>query len=75
MAKAGDVVNFAGACAASDQPHIFAIGLRFRFLTADSDARTTAAAPSDMGDAFAAVIVPSDGLKDGRSVLVFASLN
>jgi len=51
------------------------MGLRPCFLTASSEARTRAAAPSESGEALAAVTVPSLGLKTGFSVRVLDSLN
>lgn len=68
-------MNLDGFCAASPQPRILAIGLRLCFLTAASEARTRAAAPSDSGEAFAGVTVPFPGLKTGLRVLVLDSLN
>lgn len=50
------------------------MGLRPCFLTASSEARTRAAAPSESGEALAAVTVPSF-LKEERSVRVLDSLN
>jgi hypothetical protein len=50
------------------------MGFRPCFLTASSEARTRAAAPSESGEALAAVTVPSF-LKEERSVRVLDSLN
>jgi len=75
MARAGAVVNLEGFFSASPQPRIFAMGFRLWALSADSETRTRAAAPSDRGEAFAAVTVPLVGLKLGRRVRVFDSLN
>lgn len=75
IARAGAVVNLDGFCAASPQPRILPMGLRLCCLRAASETRTRAAAPSERGDAFAAVTVPSLGLKDGRRVRVLDSLN
>lgn len=75
MARAGAVVNLEGFCAASPQPRILAMGFRLCSLRAASETRTRAAAPSDSGEALAAVTVPSLGLKEGRRVRVLDSLN
>lgn len=75
IASAGAVVNLEGFCSASPQPRILAMGVRLCFLRAASDTRTRAAAPSERGEALAAVTVPSLGLKEGRRVRVLDSLN
>ena len=75
MAREGEVVNFDGCCAASPQPRSLARGVRLCCFSADSETKTSAAAPSESGDAFAAVTVPSVDLNAGRRVRVFASLN
>jgi hypothetical protein len=67
-------VNLEGFCSASPQPRILPMGLRPCFLTASSEARTRAAAPSERGEALAAVTVPSF-LKEERSARVLDSLN
>lgn len=74
-ARAGAVVNFEGFCAASPQPRILAMGVRLCAFRAASETSTRAAAPSDRGEALAAVTVPSLGLKTGRSWGVLDSLN
>jgi hypothetical protein len=74
MARAGAVVNLEGFCSASPQPRILPMGFRPYFLTAASDARTSAAAPSERGEALAAVTVPSF-LNEERRVRVLLSLN
>jgi hypothetical protein len=50
------------------------MGFRLCFLTAASEARTRDAAPSERGEALAAVTVPSF-LKEERRVRVLDSLN
>jgi hypothetical protein len=74
IARAGAVVNLEGFCSASPHPRILPMGLRLCSLTAASDARTRAAAPSESGEALAGVTVPSF-LKAERTVRVLASLN
>jgi hypothetical protein len=69
------VVNLEGFCAASPQPRILPMGVRLYFLRAASETRTRAEAPSERGEALAAVTVPSLDLKEGRRVRVLDSLN
>lgn len=69
------MVNFDGACAASPQPVILARGVRFSSLSLEGETRTSADAPSEMGDALAAVTVPVLGMKTGRTVLSLSAFN
>ena len=59
MAMEGVVVNHIGSCAASAKPRIFAIGFIPSSCAFSLLINTTAAAPSLMVEAFAAVTVPS----------------
>jgi hypothetical protein len=59
IAPTGAVVNQFGACAWTLWPTIRAIGLTPRRAAVDSRISTSAAAPSEMLDDVAAVIVPS----------------
>ena len=72
MAIAGEVVNLLGCWAASAQPLITAMGFRWYFLTASSEARITAAAPSESGDALGAVTVPVLGMNAGLMLFSFS---
>lgn len=65
IARAGAVVNFDGAFAASPHPKILAIGFRFSSFSFASETRTTAEAPSERGEALGAVMVPPLGTKAG----------
>ena len=68
IAPTGAVVNQAGACACTACATIRATGLLPRRAAVDSRISTSAAAPSEMLDALAAVIVPSflnAGLSEG----------
>ena len=58
IAREGAVVNLDGFCAASPQPRIRARGTRLCDFKKDSDTTSTAAAPSERGDALGAVTVP-----------------
>jgi hypothetical protein len=57
--SAGVVVNHIGSCAASAKPRILAMGVRPRSFAFSLLIKMTAAAPSLMAEAFAAVTVPS----------------
>ena len=58
-AKEGEVVNHSGACSASAYPRMIAIGLQPSSRAFSLLIKTSAAAPSFMVDAFAAVTLPS----------------
>lgn len=51
------------------------MGFRLSSLSLASETRTTAAAPSERGEALAAVTVPFPGLKTGLRERVLDSLN
>ena len=74
MASEGEVVNLIGFWAASPQPRILAKGVRLYFSMAVVETRTTAAAPSESGEALGAVIVPV-WVNAGRTVLNFSTLS
>src|ERR1700761_5284322 len=74
IARDGAVVNFDGCFSASPHPRIFAIGFRLCDFRTDSETRTSAAAPSESGEALAAVTVPPCGLNAGFSVFILSSL-
>ena len=64
----GVVVNHSGACSASANERIFAIGFNPNSFALSALINTNAAAPSFMVEAFAAVTVPSfikAGLREG----------
>jgi hypothetical protein len=68
MAPAGAVANHSGACACTACETMRATGVTPRCLAVDSRISTSAAAPSEIDDEVAAVMVPSflnAGLSDG----------
>src|SRR3954463_13030210 len=75
MASEGAVVKRAGACAASAQPMIFAIGGMLYLSRAARETRRRAAAPSDIGDELGAVTVPLASAKAGLTARSLVSLS
>mmetsp|Transcript_324 Transcript_324/g.997 ORF Transcript_324/g.997 Transcript_324/m.997 type:complete len:230 (+) Transcript_324:322-1011(+) len=65
IAADGAVVNHSGSCSASPKPRIVAKTVAPCAFAAARDMRTSAAAPSEIVDAFAAVTVPPSRLKAG----------